>query len=168
MTWKNIFTKHGHKYTATVTSTMISHECGYVGLKKSRMLVCVCFEVETAISTVFKLLKIVSSVFSQHSKYIRNVVIASVAHALVIGSFLSAISGSSSSVVLICIRLHCCDNITVIMGIKKSCIMMITSLVVRICHDIKEHWINNYFNSPVWKQFVFKQLLSKHLTMTRQ
>jgi len=43
---------------------MISHECGYVGLKKSRMLVCVCFEVETAISTVFKLLKIVSSAIS--------------------------------------------------------------------------------------------------------
>jgi len=46
--------------------------------------------------------------------------------------------------------------------------MVITSLVVRICHDIKEHCIYNYFNSPVWKQFVFKQLLSKHLTMTRQ
>ena len=91
---------------------MSSHECGYVGLKKSRMLVCVCFEVEPAISTVFKLLKIVSSVFSQHSKYIGNVVIAS--------------------------------------------------------DDIKEHCINNYLNSPVWKQFVFKQLLSKHLTMTRQ
>jgi len=92
---------------------MISHECGYVGLKKSRMLVCVCFEVKMAISTVFKFLNIVSSVFSQHSKYIGNVVIVSVAHALVIGSFL------------------------------------ITSLVVRICHDIKEHCINNYFNSPV-------------------
>ena len=77
------------------------------------MLVCVCVEVETAISTVIKLLNMVSSVFSQHSKYVRNVVIASVAHALVIGSFL------------------------------------ITSLVVRICHDIKEHCMNKYFNAPV-------------------
>jgi len=73
------------------------------------MLVCVCFEVETAISTVFKLLKIVSLVFSQHSKYIRNVVIAS----------------------------------------KYARIMVITSLLVRICHDINEHCINNYFNSHV-------------------
>jgi len=51
----------------------------------------------------------------------------------------------------------------VIMGIKK--IMLITFQVLRICHDIKEH---SYFNSPVCKQFVFKQLLSKHSTMTRQ
>jgi len=81
---KCFFTKHWHKSTATVTSTMISHECGYVVLKKSTMLVCVCFEVKTAISTVFTFLNIVSSVFSQHSKYIRNVVIASVAHAFVV------------------------------------------------------------------------------------
>ena len=37
---------------------MISHECGYVGLKKSKMLVCVCFEVKMAISTVVKLRRV--------------------------------------------------------------------------------------------------------------
>jgi len=43
--------------------------------------------------------------------------------------------------------------------------MLITFQVLRICHDINER---SYLNSPVLKQLVFKQLLSKHSSMTRQ